>query len=263
MIEQLDELGGQKWARLTLMGALAVSIGYNVANICLTVTSVHVLLRIPQGIVWPLFLFLGIEVMIRNKDLTSRLAKLARLSLMGVTVPTAITSYINLHDFMVKAHEPGIAQVTGPLAIDGLMLGCTLYLLASRFQPTIGQEEQAPEPLPTPVLTLQYATPIGPMPAPAPVLPATPAPLPEQSERTERAPRSSSWDAALAAEMAVDGAKASEIAEKVGVSPATAGLFVKVAKMLRADPRAEIPSKVTGRSVNPEYVRMMREQISR
>lgn len=263
-------MNGERWARWTLGIALAVSIGYNVANICLTQTTVHVLLRIPQGIVWPVFLFLGIEVMIRNKDLASKLSKLARLFLMGVTVPTAVTSYINLHDFMEKAGEPGIAQLSGPLAIDGLMLGCTLYLLASRSLPAPIEE---PTRAPAPVLAqvLQYAEPIGPMPAIVPV-PVIAAQIEAQTEqvladlpivepaRTERAPRAVDWDMRKVAEMAVDGMIAREIAAATGVSPAMAGRFTKVAKILKADPRAEISA---AEKVRPEGIRMMRELISR
>lgn len=117
---------------------------------------------------------------------------------------------------------------------------------------------------------LQYAEPIGPMPAPIvaevrePEPEVLPIPISPAGPRAPRALRSAGWDARAAAELAVDGAKAAEIVSKVqGMSPATAGLFVKVAAMLRANPAAEIPAKVTGRSVNPEYVRMMRDMIAR
>lgn len=138
-----------------------------------------------------------------------------------------------------------------------------------------GQGEGAPSTPATPLPAF-----IGPLPAPefslsallpeparewsvAELLPETPVSPAPSTPATPRAPRALSWDAPLAAIMAVDGAKAREISEKSGASPATAGLFVAVAKRLRADPRAEISAKVTGRSVNPEYVRMMREAISR
>lgn len=257
MIDTLDALNGQKWARRTLMLALAVSIGYNIANIVLTDTAVHVALRIPQGIVWPAFLFLGIEVMIRNKDLQPKLAKIARFFLMGVTVPTAITSYINLHDFMVKANEPGVAQISGPLAIDGLMLGCTLYLLASRQAPSLAVLDiDVDEVLARHGVTEELPIPVSPAPAPtveevAPVSPAAPR---------SRAARTVEWNVHKVAEMAVDGAKAPEIAAAAGISPAVAYRYTKAAKTLKADPNAEIPPTD---KVRPEAVRIMRELVSR
>lgn len=123
---------GQTWARASLIGGVIASIAGNVANACLTQTPVSVLLRIPMAVIWPVFLFVAVEVLVRNRGARGVLARIGQVALLTVTVPTAITSFVNLHALMIKAGEPGIAQLTGPLAIDGLMLGCTIMMLATR-----------------------------------------------------------------------------------------------------------------------------------
>lgn len=128
---------GPKWARAGLIFGVVASIAGNVANACLTETSVSILLRIPMALVWPMALFIGVEVLVRNRAARGILARIGQAGLLTVTVPTAITSFLNLHALMIKAGEPGIAQLTGPLAIDGLMLGCTVMLLAGRVLDTV------------------------------------------------------------------------------------------------------------------------------
>jgi hypothetical protein len=135
---------GQTWARAGLIGGVIASIAGNVANACLTQTPVSVLLRIPMAVIWPVFLFVAVEVLVRNRGARGVLARVGQVALLTVTVPTAITSFVNLHALMIKAGEPGIAQLTGPLAIDGLMLGCTIMMLATRvLDPASGQPEMA------------------------------------------------------------------------------------------------------------------------
>jgi hypothetical protein len=102
-------------------------------------TTVSIVLRAPLAVVWPAFLFVAVEVLVRNRDSRGPLARMGQAALLTVTVPTAITSFLNLHALMVKANEPGMAQLTGPLAIDGVMLGCTIMLLAVRVRDT-GQD---------------------------------------------------------------------------------------------------------------------------
>jgi hypothetical protein len=124
---------GMKWARAGLIGGVIASVTGNVANACLTETTVSLALRIPLAVIWPVGLFIAVEVLVRNRHVRGWLARLGQGALLSVTVPTAITSFGNLHALMVMAAEPGVAQLTGPLAIDGLMLGCTIMMLAARI----------------------------------------------------------------------------------------------------------------------------------
>jgi len=134
---------GVKWARAGLIGGVLASVAGNIANACLTETSVSVLLRIPMAIVWPTALFVAVEVLVRNRGVRGWLARIGQGALLTITVPTAITSFVNLHALMIKAGEPGIAQLTGPVAIDGLMLGCTIMMLAARVD-TVAMDTRPP-----------------------------------------------------------------------------------------------------------------------
>jgi hypothetical protein len=125
-------MNGQKWARGGLVFGIIASITGNVANACLTPSSVSLMLLVPLAVVWPVGMFLAIEVLVRNRHQRGILARIGQAALLTVSVPTAVTSFVNLHGLMVKANESGIAQLSGPIAIDGLMMGCTIMLLASR-----------------------------------------------------------------------------------------------------------------------------------
>jgi hypothetical protein len=123
---------GSKWARAGLVAGIIASVAGNVANAFLTHSQASTALRVPLAVVWPVFLFIGVEVLVRNRAARGPLARIGQAALLTTTVPTAITSFVNLHALMIKAGEPGMAQLSGPLAIDGLMLGCTIMLLATR-----------------------------------------------------------------------------------------------------------------------------------
>lgn len=123
---------GSKWARAGLVFGVIASVAGNVSNACLTQSQASIILRVPLAVVWPVALFLAVEVLVRNRAARGPLARIGQAGLLSVTVPTAITSFVNLHALMIKAGEPGMAQLTGPLAIDGLMLGCTVMMLAAR-----------------------------------------------------------------------------------------------------------------------------------
>lgn len=135
---------GSKWARAGLVAGVVASVTGNVANACLTETDVPLALRVPMAVIWPAFLFLAVEVLVRNRGARGVLARIGQFGLLTITVPTAITSFLNLHALMAKASEPGMAQLTGPLAIDGLMLGCTIMMLAARVHAVIPAMDMEP-----------------------------------------------------------------------------------------------------------------------
>lgn len=140
---------GMKWARFGLVAGVVASVAGNVANACLTESSVSVLLRVPMAVVWPMFLFIAVEVLVRNRAVRGWLARIGQAGLLTITVPTAITSFVNLHALMIKAGEPGIATTAGPVAIDGLMLGCTIMMLAARVV-SVDTPDMTPHVLDTP-----------------------------------------------------------------------------------------------------------------
>jgi hypothetical protein len=248
-----DPEAGIRFARMGLAAGVIVSVAGNVANVYLTETSVHLGWRIPGAVVWPSFLFLAIEVMVRNRHRTHRLGYLGRMLLMSVSVTTFITSYVNLHAFMQKTNEPFIATYAGPVGIDGMMLGCTVFLLAAsmiaQVQPsTVHQIADAALVDADREFSLAAMMPDFNI-----VAPVSPAPV-----RT-RAPRAQ-WDVALVCELAVDGVKNSEARERAGIGESTFGRYKKVANILKSDPAAEVPA---GENVPAEHVEMMRRLVNR
>ena len=253
-MSMIDE-GGRAWARSGLIFGIIASVTGNIANVCLTDSDVSLGLLVPLAVVWPLGLFIAVEVLVRNRGVTGWLARTGQATLLTMAIPTAITSFLNLHALMIKAGEPGIAQLTGPLAIDGLMLGCTVMLLAAGHEGGL---------TPTSAQRFDYAKPIGPMPAtpdwdtaaaalateilPVPVSPAAPAAR-EQRERAERKPRTAGWDVNELARMLLDGtSKDADITTKLGIGASTLGRYRRAAKAIAADRNAVIPAdwKVRG-----------------
>jgi hypothetical protein len=127
-----DPENGIGWARFGLGFGAALSIAGNVANVVLTPGWRGV--SIPGAIAWPTLLFFSIEVMVRNRHRKGFTGYLARVLLMTVSVTTFLTSFVNLNGFLSKTHEPWLATITGPIGIDGAMLGCTLFLLAASLK---------------------------------------------------------------------------------------------------------------------------------
>ncbi len=240
---------GQKWARGGLIFGILASVIGNVANACLTDTPVSLWLRVPLAVVWPIGMFLAIEVLVRNRHVSGPLARIGQSALLTVSIPTAVTSFVNLHGLMIKANEPGIAQLSGPLAIDGLMLGCTVMLLAARAHvvpaaPVVIPQEQTA----TAEDFEKWAADL-----PVPVSPAPSAP------RTRR-PRAQ-WDASKVVDMLADGETTQTIHDTTGASTASVDRLRRVHKLLTIDPRAVIDPKAE--KVRPENVALIREKVAR
>jgi len=265
-----DPERGIAWARGGLIFGVAASIAGNVANAALTVSPIHVSLRIPGAIFWPLALFLSIEIWVRNRHRIGRLAVIGRILLFTVSVPTFITSYLNLQAFMVKAGEPGAASITGPLAIDGLLLGCTIMLLAATRAtspsllpaPAVISDEEVEEILsrwaeenasvPMPPLA-SFEAPVVENLSLLPDAPVSPA--------APRAPRASrnpeNHEKVVLALLA--GEEKATAARENGLGVSTVYRFSKVLNILRANPAAEID--VRKENVPPALVEFMRSKV--
>lgn len=254
----MDE-NGPTWARGGLIFGIVASIAGNVANACLTPSAVSLLLLVPLAVVWPFGMFLAIEVLVRNRRSTGVLARIGQGALLTVAIPTAVTSFVNLHGLMVKAGEPGIAQLTGPLAIDGLMMGCTIMLLASRGL-------TPPEIVSTPVSTeIAMSTDaqdsVGDMwdrlsrETAGENVPTSPAPAGAGvSETTETVSRG---ETSPVLTTVIDEIIAGQSpAVRPGASRATISRYMKVWRTLRDNPNAEIDAKKAG--VRQELIGHMR-----
>jgi Protein of unknown function (DUF2637) len=255
----MENTSGRRWSRSGLAFGAALSLMGNVAHTCLVASSISLWLRLPLAVVWPVALFVGIEILVRviwrRKfiDIAGRF-----LLIVPVSAVAAVVSYQHLHALMRMAGEDGFSALIGPLAVDGLMLGSTVALLAIRAAelPTlltdapdlddvlaryeIGRDWDLAAEM---ELAESFAEVV------APVSPSAP-----------RAPRAV-WDYRKVAEMAVDGQNTQKIVDATGAGRATVDRFRKVAKMLNADPRAIIDS--ASEKLRPEYVTAMRELVSR
>jgi len=252
-----DNKNGRRWARFTLALALALSTAGNVVHTILADSDISLWLRIPPAALWPVFTFLGIEVLVRiiwQRKFTHRLARALALF---PAIPAAIVSYQHLYSLLLLMGEEKFIAMIGPAAIDGGMIGMTMVLLFTR--------PNQPTSLPVPdidvdeVLARYELSEDSPAPTPI-VAEIAPVSAPPASEPKTRAPRVIEWNVQKVAEMAVDGAKAGEISTAAGISPSVAYRYTKAAKTLKANPAAEIPPS---EKVRPEAVRIMRELVSR
>jgi len=247
----IDNSDGRRWARFTLFLALLLSMAGNVLHTILAESSIHLALRIPPALLWPVFTFLGIEVLVRIIWQQTFTHRLARTLVLIPAVPAAIVSYEHLYSLLLLMGEKWFIALIGPAAIDGAMIGMTMVLLFTRQMP------QQPEQL-APVTPIEID--VDEVLARHGVTEELPIPISPAGPRAPRAARQIEWDVRKVAEMAVDGAKAPDIAAAAGISTSVAYRYTKAAKTLRADPRAEIPESEKVRS---EAVRIMRELISR
>lgn len=226
---------GRRWAYAGVVLGFTASITANVANTVLSGHTVPLALRIPFAVVWPLFTYVAIEVIVRtnwSKSLTHTMIKLVLwVPVAGVG---AYVSYLHQHHLMVMAGEPGMAQLFGPLAVDGMLFGMTARLIATRQRTSLA--ELTPE-----LQELALAAPVSPAP------------------RRERAPRGR-WDVAKVCEMAVDGARPSEAAGATGIGESTFARYLRVARALQAAPLADINFDA---KVPSEHIAMMRKMVTR
>lgn len=213
---------GRRWAYLTLFLMLALSTAGNIAH------TVHIdpspsALSIIRAVIWPVGLFLAIEMFMRVPWEQKLAHQLVRW--VGILMPAglaALVSYRHLRGLMLSDGEGALEASVGPIVIDGLMLMATLGLLLTRPQ---AQEDVKPEPLRAGQVVTQEALdefrlklvdvlpqprqlgtwethPVRQVEAPThSVQPYGPHPLIERPEKPARAPRAAKWDKALATEL--------------------------------------------------------------
>ena len=142
------------------------------------------------AIVWPVFLFVAVEILARVAWPQGRTWQVVRWAgLLPVAVVAAFVSYRHLSGLLTHYGEEDLVAVLGPLAVDGLMVMSTGALIATgrrRTQPSASEPAAAPAaptvvpPAPPVIPTTVPSTTVDPTPAPpAPAsVPTTPAPVP-------------------------------------------------------------------------------------
>jgi hypothetical protein len=84
------------------------------------------------AVVWPLALFVAVEILARTPWPTGRRWVAIRyLGLVPVALVAAFVSYRHLSGLLAYYHEDPLTAAIGPLAVDGLMVMATSALLAA------------------------------------------------------------------------------------------------------------------------------------
>jgi hypothetical protein len=186
---------GRGWAYTgAILGGL-VSIAANVAHSFIPPHGVAANWRPEVGavigaVVWPVFLFVALEIFVRVRWPRGVTWWLARwVGLLPVAGLAALVSYRHLSGLLAHYGEEPIVYYAGPLAVDGLMVMATGALVAaSRYRKTNAPEETPAQPVPVPATPSIIAAPSGSV-APSPIQPPTvPAAKPEPAPPVPAAP---------------------------------------------------------------------------
>ncbi|MFG3705564.1 hypothetical protein ACGF7U_12640 [Micromonospora sp. NPDC047670] len=198
---------GRVYAYIGAVSGGAVSVAANIAHSFIAPDGAPADWKPEPGavisaIVWPLFLFIAIEILARTPWPTGWGWNVLRwVGLPPVALVAAFVSYRHLSGLLDHYNEETLVVWFGPLAVDGLMLMATTALLATGKRTTRPTD---PVPALVPATTVEASSsdiPASPLVRPAAATPATnpapdtvPAPvhepinLPTSSEDTELAP---------------------------------------------------------------------------
>lgn len=256
-----DNTSGRRWSRFALGFGAVMSILGNETHTVLTPGHLNIVIRTALAIVWPVALFVAVEVLVRVNWRAQFIDYAGRVIMMiPVTIVAAVVSYQHLHALMRLAGEDSVSALIGPVAIDGLMVGGTVALLAIRAASLV-ESEPAPvqheigisQPMDPDFRAwdeeLELATPLSPA-------PVSPAPITEPRARAPRA----TWDARHVCELAVAGAHKSVAHREAGIGESTFTRYDRAARLLKTDPRAEVPATY---KVPSEHVAILRELVTR
>jgi hypothetical protein len=232
----IDNESGRVWARVTLIATLTISVIANVTHAVLAESVIHLGLRIPAAAVWPVLSFLAIEIIVRIVWRSTFAHYLARTFVLGPAIPAVIVSYEHQHALLTMMGENALVSAIGPLAIDGLMIGCTLALLFTRELPaSVSALASADDEALAPVTALAETDPV-------PEVAPEPAAAIESSPRTPR----SGVNASVAIAALQSGATPAQAAEQSGLSVQAVRKYAAVIRTLKDNPHAEIDSRKMG-----------------
>ncbi len=150
---------GRGWAYTGILLGGAVSIAANVAHSFIPPHGAGTDWHPEPGavvgaIVWPVFLFIAIEIMARTAWPAGLQWKVLRWGgLLPVAAVAAFVSYRHLSGLLAYYGEERIVTILGPIAVDGLMAMATGALLAASHTLTTTPAEK-PAVDEDPVLTL-------------------------------------------------------------------------------------------------------------
>jgi hypothetical protein len=186
---------GRGWAYTGAISGGLVSIAANIAHSFIAPHGASTQWSPDPGavvgaIVWPVFLFIAVEILARvawPHGLTWQLLRWG--GMLPVALVAALVSYRHLSGLLAHYGEEKIVYLLGPIAVDGLMVMATGALLATRphritaiaSQPSAINDHAVPAmpaapAIAVPPLSTVDSAPTVPAPTPAPVKAEVPTP---------------------------------------------------------------------------------------
>ncbi len=170
MTAEIRAESGQGWARAAVAVGAVLSVAGNVTETVLTDSAVALAIRITIAAFLPVIVFIAVEVFVRVAWRRTLLDFVGRAML--ILLPSFGAAYVSFGHLFSLSRMSGaddVAASANALAIDGLMIGGTVALLAIRAARLAGPTALAAAPVsPAPVSA----------PLPIPVSPAVSAPAP-------------------------------------------------------------------------------------
>ncbi|NUT23809.1 MAG: DUF2637 domain-containing protein [Hamadaea sp.] len=142
--------------------------------------------QVVSAIVWPVFLFIAVEILARIGWPNGRIWKVIRWGgMLPVTLVAGAVSYQHLSGLLAHYGEDTFVSTVGPLAVDGLMVMATAAILATGAKPrrtTLNTTTTSVTPSTTATATASpQIVPARPVPVPVVVDTPTSEPVPVRS----------------------------------------------------------------------------------
>lgn len=240
--------GGRGWAYAGVALGGVVSIAANVGHSYVPPVDAAIGWRPRVGavafaVVWPVFLFVAVEILARTKWKRGMRWVLLRFGgLIPVASVAAVVSYRHLSGLLAFYGEDPLTVAIGPLAVDGLMVMATSALIATGARhgaPAAATADTGQAPADVTADPVADSAPDTEADAAPPVSPNT---KPTRAH-VRRRPASADKVAKAAAKM--PGATVAAIAAKAGVSESTARRHLPVPDAPMASPTPPPPAETT------------------
>jgi len=265
---------GQGWARGAVTIGAVLSVSGNITHTVLTDSVVHLAIRIVQSAFLPVILFVAVEVFVRVAWRRGWLDFIGRTML--ILLPgfgAGYVSFFHLRDLAILSDGDKIGSIVGPLAIDGLMIGGAVALLAIRAArlmqeiPAAEPEAQAEKPKQWVVgADGESVIPAGKVTAatvPGFVPDDFGPPLEQATPAAARRPRATSEELEKAVRMLIERTEPADVVATTGLSLATVRLYAKAIQILRNNPQTEIGPKLQGRAIKADMIAIIRDAMNR
>jgi transposase-like protein len=235
MSAEIKAASGQGWARAAVVVGAVLSVAGNATETVLTSSPVNLAIRIVLATFLPVIVFIAVEVFVRVAWRRKLMDIIGRAMLIVLpALGAAYVSFGHLYNLSTRSGADWIAASANALAIDGLMIGGTVALLAIRAARLAEQAPVAPDIDLDATLKKWTVTPaeLGSFPPPPELIEPAPASI---SVVTRRAPRGQTAESMRDAVMALlDGMSVKEAAEKFGVPPSSLGRYHTLRRKLAA-----------------------------